>query len=206
MIVGVVADVKQFGLDSEPTMELYFPSLTPKYVMVRTVGDPSRLAASVRREISAIDKDLPIADVRTMDEILTESARSRRWTMALLGAFATLAVVLALIGIYGVIQWSVSQWTREIGIRMALGAPTGQVLRMVVRHALKLSAIGVAIGLGGALALRNILSSLVFDTSTADPAIYISVIILMFAAALLACYLPARRASRADPLAALRWE
>ena len=206
MIVGVVADVKQFGLDSEPTMELYFPSLTPKYVMVRTVGDPSRLAASVRREISAIDKDLPIADVRTMDEILTESARSRRWTMALLGAFATLAVVLALIGIYGVISWSVSQWTREIGIRMALGAPTGQVLRMVVRHALKLSAIGVAIGLGGALALRHILSSLVFDTSTADPPIYISVIILMFAAALLACYLPARRASRADPLAALRWE
>ena len=206
MIVGVVADVKQFGLDSEPTMELYFPSLTPKYVMVRTVGDPLSLAASLRRETSAIDKDLPTADVRTMDEILTESARSRRWTMALLGAFATLAVVLALIGIYGVISWSVSQWTREIGIRMALGAPTGQVLRIVVRYALKLSAIGEAIGLGGALALRNILSSLVFDTSTADPPIYISVIILMFAAALLACYLPARRASSTDPLAALRWE
>jgi ABC-type antimicrobial peptide transport system permease subunit len=206
MIVGVVADVKQFGLDSEPTMELYFPSLTPKYVMVRTVGEPSSLAASLRREISAIDKDLPIADVRTMEEILAESARSRRWTMALLGGFAALAVVLALIGIYGVISWSVAQRTREIGIRMALGAQTGQVLRMVVRYALKLSAIGVAIGLGSAFALRHILSSLVFDTGTADPLIYVAVIILMLAAALLACYLPARRASRADPLDALRWE
>jgi ABC-type antimicrobial peptide transport system permease subunit len=164
------------------------------------------VAGRARREISAIDKDLPIADVGTMNEILAESARSRRWTMALLGGFAILASVLALIGIYGVISWSVAQRTREIGIRMALGAQTGHILRMIVRHALKLSAIGVAIGLGGAFALQHVLSSLVFDTSTADPPIYISVIILMLAAALAACYLPARRASRADPLAALRWE
>ena|ERR1039457_226736 len=141
-----------------------------------------------------------------MDEILAESARSRRWTMGLLGGFAVLAGVLSLIGIYGVISWSVAQRTREIGIHMALGAQTGQVLRMIVRYALKLSAIGVAIGLRGAFALQHVLSSLVFDTSTADPLIYISVIILMLVAALAACYLPARRASRADPLAALRWE
>jgi putative ABC transport system permease protein len=205
-IIGVVADVKQFGLDSEPTMELYFPSVTPKYVIVRTAGDPLSVAAVVRREIGAIDGDLPVTDIRTMEDVVAESARSRRWTMALLGGFAGLALVLALVGIYGVISWSVAQRTREIGIRMALGAQTGQVLRMVVRYALKLSAIGVAIGVGGALALRHVLASFVFETSTADPLTYIAIVMLMLAAALLAGYVPARRASRADPLLALRWE
>jgi putative ABC transport system permease protein len=115
-------------------------------------------------------------------------------------------VVLALVGIYGVMSWTVAQRTREIGIRMALGAQTGQVLTMVVRHALKLSAVGVAIGVGGALALRRVLAGFVFETSAADPLTYIAVVMLMLAAALLAGYVPARRASRADPLVALRWE
>jgi predicted permease len=205
-IIGVVADVKQFGLDSEPTMELYFPNVTPKYILVRTSGDPLSLAAAVRRAIGSIDGDLPVTDLRTMDQVLAESARSRRWTMALLGGFAGLAVVLALVGIYGVMSWTVAQRTREIGIRMALGAQTGQVLTMVVRYALKLSAVGVAIGVGGALALRRVLAGFVFETSAADPLTYIAVVMLMLAAALLAGYVPARRASRADPLVALRWE
>ena len=126
--------------------------------------------------------------------------------MELLSAFAGLALALALVGIYGVMSWAVSQRTREIGIRMALGADRGQVLKMVIRYGAKLCAIGLMIGLGGALALRRVLSDLTFNVSTADPVIYSGAALLMFIAALLACYLPARRASRADPLVALRWE
>jgi putative ABC transport system permease protein len=126
--------------------------------------------------------------------------------MALLAAFATLAVVLALVGIYGVMSWSVAQRTREIGIRMALGAERTQVLRMVIGRGLVLSAAGLALGLAGAFALRRVLSSLVFEVSTADPATYAVVPVLMLGVALLACWVPARRASRVDPSIALRWE
>ena len=205
-IVGVVGDVKQFGLDSDPTMDEYFPDLFVQFLVIRTTGDPSSLAAVVRRHIHAIDPDLPISDVQTMDEVMSESARSRRWTMGLLIAFAGLALVLALVGIYGVMSWSVAQRTREIGIRMALGAQSGQVLAMVLRYALRLTAIGLIIGIAVGFALRRVLASLVFDVSTADPLIYAGVVVLMLSAALLACYVPARRASRADPLTALRWE
>jgi putative ABC transport system permease protein len=205
-IVGVVGDVKQAGLDAEPSMDEYFPSLYVQYLVIRTAGDPSSLAGTVRRQIHAIDADLPISDVQTMDEVVSESARSRRWTMGLLAAFAGLALVLALVGIYGVMSWSVAQRTREIGIRMALGAQSGEVLAMVLRYALRLTTIGLAIGVAGGLALRRVLSTLVFDVSTADPFIYAGAVLLMLAAALLACYVPARRASRADPLVALRWE
>jgi predicted permease len=205
-IVGVVGDVKQLGLDSEPSMDEYFPNLFVQFLVIRTTGDPSSLANAVRRQIHAVDAELPISDIRTMDELMSESARSRRWTMGLLAAFAGLALVLALVGIYGVMSWSVAQRTREIGIRMALGAQSGQVLAMVLRYALRLTAIGLIIGVAGGLALRRVLSSLVFDVSTADPLIYIGAVVLMLAAALLACYVPARRASRADPLVALRWE
>ena len=205
-IIGVAGDVKNFGLDSESSMDLYFPSLTPSYLVVRTAGDPASLAGAVRREIQAIDAGLPISDLRTMDDVLAQSARSRRWTMALLTVFAGLALVLALVGIYGVMSWSVAQRTREIGIRMALGAHRGQVLGMVIGYGMKLSAAGMAIGIAGALALRRVISGLVFEVSTADPAIYGAVALLMLAVALLACYVPARRASQVDPLVALRWE
>jgi len=205
-IIGVAGDVKNFGLDSEAAMDLYFPSLSPKYLVVRTAGDPAPLAAAVRREVEAANPDLPISDVRTMDEILAQSARSRRWTMALLAVFAGLAMVLALVGIYGVMSWTVAQRTREIGIRMALGAGSGQVLGMVIRYGLKLSVLGLAMGAAGAFALRRVLAGLVFDVSPADPAIYLAVALLMLTVALAACYVPARRASRVDPLIALRWE
>jgi putative ABC transport system permease protein len=205
-IIGVAGDVKNFGLDSEPSMDLYFPSLTPSYLVVKSSGDPALLAGAVRREIRAIDPDVPVSDVRTMDDVLAQSARSRRWTMALLSVFAGLALLLALIGIYGVMSWLVSQRTREIGIRVALGAGRGQVVGMVIRYGLRLSAIGASIGIGGAFALRRVLSGLVFEVSTADPLIYGAVAMAMFAVALLACYIPARRAARVDPLIALRWE
>jgi putative ABC transport system permease protein len=202
----VAGDVKNFGLDSEPSMDLYFPSLTPSLLVVKSSGDPALLAGAVRREIQAIDPNLPVSDLRTMDDILAQSARSRRWTMALLAVFAGLALLLALIGIYGVMSWLVAQRTREIGIRMALGASRRQVLGMVIGYGMRLSGVGTAIGIGGAFALRRILSGLVFEVSTADPLIYGAVAMVMLAVALMACYVPARRAAQVDPLIALRWE
>ena len=205
-VIGVVGDIKQFGLDSEPTLDLYFAGLAPSFLIVKTGADPLTLAAAVRREVNAIDAAVPVSDIRTMDEVLSASARSRRWTMALLVAFAGLALVLALIGIYGVMSWTVAQRTREIGIRMALGAARGQVLAMVIRYGIKLSLIGLALGVVGAFAVRQVLATQVFGISTADPWIYGGVGILMIAVSLLACYVPARRAARVDPLIALRWE
>jgi putative ABC transport system permease protein len=205
-IVGVTGDVKQFGLDSEPSLDEYFPSLGAQYLLVRSRGNAASLESAVQREIHLIDAELPISDVRTMDEVVGESSRTRRWTMGLLAAFAGLALLLAVVGIYGVMAWSVMQRTREIGIRMALGARPGQVIAMVLHYALKLAAAGLAIGIVGALALRRVLSSLVFEVGTTDPATYILVAFLLLLAAGLAGYVPARRASRGDPLMALRWE
>jgi putative ABC transport system permease protein len=205
-IVGVAGDVKRFGLDSEPTLDMYFPVAGANYLVIRGSGNIAALAPPVRTAIHAIDPDLPVSDLRTLDDVVAESAHSRRWTMALLAAFASLALALALIGIYGVMAWTVGQRTREIGIRMALGANASQVRAMVVRYSLKLSAWGMAIGLAGAFALRRVLASLVFDVSPSDPAIYAGVAGLLLTAALSASYLPARRASRVDPSVALRWE
>ncbi len=205
-IAGVVGDVKQFGLDSEPSFDRYSPFLAPGYLIVRTTGDPAALAGSVRREIHQADAEVPITEVRTMDQVLAESARWRRWTMALLVAFAALAVALSMVGIYGVMSWSASQRTREIGIRMALGAGRGSVLGLVIRQGLALCGLGLAAGLGGAWMFRRVLAGLVFETGAFDPAAYVAAAGLMVAAGMLACYLPARRASRVDPLVALRWE
>ena len=203
-VVGVVCDVKQFGLDSEPTLDLYSPFLYPASIIVHTAGDPRSITGAVRRAIQKIDPDMAISEVRTMDEVVDQSAQSRRWTMALLASFAALALLLAMIGIYGVMSWTVAQRTREIGVRMALGARSGQVMANVIGHGLKLSAIGMAVGIAGALVLRRFLATLVFDVSTADPLVYSAVAVLMLAVALVACYLPARRATQVDPLIALR--
>jgi putative ABC transport system permease protein len=205
-IVGVAADVKQFGLDSDRTMDLYFPALGSNYLIVRTTGDPGSLSAAVQRELQAIDPALAIADVRTMGEVLAKSAADRRATTALLAAFAALALVLALIGIYGVTSWSVAKRTREIGIRIALGADRPRILRLVLLQGARLSALGLAIGLGGSYALRRVLGTLVFGISPADPSVYAAAAVTLVIAALLACYLPARRASRIPPSTALRWE
>ena len=203
-IAGVVANVKQFGLDSEPTMDLYFPGFTPTYLIVRTSADPSAIAEIVRRKIAEIDPDLPVSDVHTMDQVIAVSAQTRRAIMALMGAFSGLALVLALVGIYGVMSWSVAQRTREIGIRMALGAQTSNVQSMVIGYSMRLCALGLAAGVIGSFALRQVLASLVFGVSTSDPLIYAAAVSLMLAVALLACYIPSRRASRIDPLLALR--
>jgi ABC-type antimicrobial peptide transport system permease subunit len=205
-IVGVVPDVKQFGLDSEPSFDLYYPSLAGQYLIVKASGDPLALRSAVERTIHAIDPELAISDVRSMDEIARESARARRWTMGLLTAFATLAFLLALAGIYGVMSWSVAQRTREVGIRMAVGAQPRQVLVLILRYGIELALLGLALRILSSFALHRTLNSLVFGVSTVDPFIYLSVPVLMFAVALLACYLPARRASNVDPLVSLRYE
>jgi putative ABC transport system permease protein len=205
-IVGVAGDVKQFGLDSEPTLDMYFAAPAANIVVVRAAGNLGALASAAGREIHGIDGEVPVSDVRTMDEVLDESARSRRWTMALLAAFAGLALLLAAVGIYGVMAWMVGQRTREIGIRMALGADAGEVRGMVVGYALKLSAMGMAAGIAGAIALRRVMASLVFDAGSSGPATIAAVAALMLAVAAVATYVPARRASRVDPSIALRWE
>jgi putative ABC transport system permease protein len=205
-IIGVVADVKQFGLDSEPTFDIYYPSLTGQYLIVKTSSDPLAMAGIVERTIHAIDPQLAVSDIRSMEEIARESARTRRWTMGLLVAFASMALLLALVGIYGVMSSSVAQRTREVGIRMALGAQRGQVLALVLRYGVKLALLGLALGIGASFALRHVLTSLVYGVSTGDPLIYFSVPALMFGIALLACYFPARKATSVDPLVSLRYE
>jgi predicted permease len=205
-IIGVAGDVKQFGLDSEQSNDEYFPFLGPPYVIVHTRGDAASLGAAVRRAIHDVDPELPVEDVRTMEQIVAESARSRRWTLALLGAFAALALGLALVGIYGVMAWSVARRTREIGIRVALGAGPGRIAWVVLREGVTLCAAGAGIGLIGAIAARRALASFVFGVSTADPWVYAAVIGVMAAVALAACCVPARRASRVDPIQALRAE
>jgi putative ABC transport system permease protein len=206
-IVGVVGDVKQLGLDAEPTFDMYFPTFqVAGYVVVRTAGSPMALIPHLRGSIHIADPDAPVTDLATMEEVYAESTSSRRWTMTLLGAFAGLALLLALVGIYGVMSWTVAQRTKEIGIRVALGASGAQVLGSVFAYGMRLAGAGLAIGFVGALAARRLLASLVFGVSTADPWIYGSVMLLMMAVAAAACFVPARRASRVDPLVALRWE
>lgn len=203
-IIGVAGDVKQFGLDSEPGFDEYSPVLGTNYLVIRTSGDPLRLAAAARRVIHEIDPELPVSEVLTMQQIAAESARARRSTMQLLAAFAALALVLALVGIYGVMAWSVAARTREIGIRAALGADPRRVMRDVLARGLRLSLAGAAIGIAGAFAGRKVLGSLVFGVSPSDPSIYAGVLVLMALVAGAACYVPARRARDVDAAVVLR--
>jgi putative ABC transport system permease protein len=205
-IIGVAGDVKQFGLDSEPSHDLYYPALDPLTIVVHTAGNPKLLVAPARAAIQSADPEIPVSEIRTMDQVLEESAATQRWTMSLLAAFAGLAMALAVVGTYGVVSWSVTQRTREIGIRVTLGATPKAIVGEVLGHGIRLSAVGLAIGLICAFLLRGSLASLVFDVSPSDPLIFTGVAALMFTVALAACYVPARRASRVDPLIALRWE
>jgi putative ABC transport system permease protein len=201
-----VGDVKQFGLDAEPSFDIYYPSLAGQYLVVKSAGDPLALGAVLERTLHSIDPELAIGDSRSMGQIAAESARTRRWTLGLLAAFASVALLLALVGIYGVISWSVTQRRKEVGIRMALGAQRGQVLALVLRYGLKLTLLGLGLGILASFALRHTLASFVYGVSAEDPIIYACVPVFLFAAALLACYVPARRASGIDPVISLRYE
>jgi len=208
-IVGVVGDVKYTGLDSapEPTMytpyeqNLWWPTM---YLVMRSSVDPAGLAQAVRAQVAALDPLLPMAQVRTMDELLGRSVAEPRFRTTLLGIFAAVALLLATVGIYGVVSYTVGQRTQEFGIRMALGARRQDVLALVLGQGMVLAGIGVAIGLVASLALNRVLAGILFGVSPTDLVTFCAVPLVMVAAALLACYVPARRATRVDPMVALR--
>ena len=209
-IVGVVSDVSQYALDKKPPMQIYLPHAqfptSFNTIVVKTTGDPKALTGSVKNAILAIDKDQAVYSVATVDELLGESIVLRRFVMLLLMVFAAIALILAAIGIYGVMSFVVTQRTREIGIRMALGAQTRDVVAMVLKNGIALAAIGVAVGLVAAFALARLLRSLLFGVTATDAATFALVPAGVVAVVLAACYLPARRASKVNPLVALRIE
>jgi len=209
-IVGVVGDLREEGLMAQPKPEIFVPYLQAPYslmaVVIRSPQDPQRLAGAVRSRVESLDKSLPIYEVITMDQLMAEQVASRKFNMALLGLFAFLAVALAGVGIYGVMTYTVTQRTHEIGIRMALGAEQLDVLRLVLRQGIILAALGICVGFAGALALTRFLSSLLYEVTPRDPVTFVIVSALLGGVALLATYLPARRAAKVDPLVALRYE
>jgi len=209
-IVGVVADTKLYGLDNPARLEVYSPyrqrPSADMNLVVRSAVDPASLTSAIRSAVAAIDKDQPIFDVHTMQQLVDDSISTRRLTLVLLGIFSALALILAAIGIYGVMAYTVALRTQEIGIRMALGAQQKDVLRLVLGQGARIAFFGVAIGLAAAAALGRLLSSLLFSVSASDPITFAAVAVLLISVALLACYIPARRAMRVDPLIALRHE
>ena len=205
-IIGVTGNVHQFGLDAEPTFDVYFVGGWTPYVVVRTASDPVALAAAVTDVIHKADSNLPVTHVMTMEGLLTDSISPRRFSATLVGVFAVLAVVLAAVGIYGVMSYTVSQRTQEIGVRMALGAQLTSVRRMILGQTLKLTLMGVALGLAGAFVVARFLTSLLFGVGVYDPLTFLGVAVLLVAVALAASYVPARRAMRVHPIVALRYE
>ncbi|MCI0339292.1 MAG: ABC transporter permease [Acidobacteria bacterium] len=209
-IIGVTADVKHFGLSQNARPAMFFPQLQEPvrrmYIVVRMEGDPSKAVPTLRGEVSAIDKNLAVSGVRVMEEIVAGSIAPERFTLLLLGIFAALALALAAAGIYGVMSYSVAQRTQEIGIRMALGAQTRDVLRLVVGHGMLLTLCGIAIGLAGSFALTRLMTTLLFGVSATDPITFVAVSLLLIVVALIACLLPARQAAKVDPMIALRYE
>jgi len=211
-IVGVVGDVKRFGLEAEPLPETYYPYAqiehTPQdiYLAVRTAGDLLDSVAAVRQQVSALEAKSEISDVMTMEQRLAPSVAPRRFQMLLFSVFAAVAFLLAAVGVYGVISYSVSRRTHEIGIRMAFGAKPRDVLKLVIRQSMTLVVIGIVIGLAASFALTRLMTSLLFSLSPTDPATFAVITLLLAGVALAACYLPARRAAKVDPMVALRYE
>ncbi|MFY9556566.1 MAG: ABC transporter permease, partial [Blastocatellia bacterium] len=205
-IVGVTGDLRQMGVEEPVKAEMYIPqrqmkdhqAYAPRDLVVRTAVDPMSLVSAVRDEIRAVDPDQPISNIRTMDEVLGQETAPRRLSVTLLTVFAALALLLATLGIYGVLAYFVVQHTPEIGVRLALGAPQSEILKLVLKKGMTLAVMGVAIGLGAAFALTRLMASLLFGLSATDPATFALIALLLTVVALLACYLPARRAMKVD--------
>jgi putative ABC transport system permease protein len=210
-IIGVVRDVRYTALDMAAKAQIYFPFtqfpfFSDRTLVARTESNPLDIVAGVRGEVRAIDKDLPLSYIRTMDELMGRSVSQRRFNMFLLAMLAGLALLLAAIGIYGVVSYSVAQRTHEIGLRMALGAQPGDVRTLVIRQGMRLTLIGVGIGLIAAFGLTRLINRLLYGVSATDPVTFLAITLLLVAVSLLACYIPARRATKVDPLVALRFE
>jgi predicted permease len=209
-VVGVVGDMRHRSLAARPRPELYVPLRQYPHggmtVVVRAAGDPARLARTVKEQVYSLDPHQPLNDVTTLPQLIHRSVSPRRFTLLLLGGFAALALVLAVVGVYGVIAYAVGQRTREIGIRMALGAAGREIRGAVVRPALGLAATGVVLGSGAAWLLGHILSPELYEVSSHDPLTFAVAGCVLLAAAWAACAIPARRAGRVDPIIALRSE
>jgi putative ABC transport system permease protein len=213
-IVGIVGDVRQMGLDEPVKAEMYvpyrqvtdWPYFSPRDLAIRTSGNPSNLVGSVRQIIREVDPDQPISNIATMSEVLGVEAEQRRMGMIMLAAFAGLALLLASLGIYGVLAYFVTQHTNEIGVRIALGANRRNILALVLKKGMSLTLLGVAIGLAVSFALTRLMSSLLFGVNASDPLTFVVVPLLLSLVALLACWIPARRATKVDPMIALRYE
>jgi len=209
-IVGVVGRIKQYTLDSDSRIAFYLPQTQypsrAMNVVLRSRTDPSGLTSGVKKELRELDSDLPMYNVRTMQQRLEESLARRKFSMVLLTGFAGLALALATIGVYGVMAYLVNQGTRELGIRIALGASQRNILALVVRQGMALALAGVAIGLAGAFALTRLMQSLLFDVKATDALTFAAIPLLLTLIALLTSYIPARRAARIDPMISLRSE
>ncbi len=209
-IVGLVGHVKHADLEGESRAQYYMPHsqrAQPRMALVvRTTSDPNSLAGAVRGAIKTLDSDLPVFRVRTMDQFVADSMMQRRFALLLIGVFAGLAMLLAGIGLYGVMAYSVTQRTHELGLRMALGAQRSDVLKLVVRQGMLLAAIGLGIGVAFALLLSRAMKTMLFNVSATDPLIYLLIATTLAAVALFACLIPARRATKVDPMVALRYE
>jgi len=208
-IVGVVQDTRQRELSGEPAAEMYLPFAQSPHrsmaLMIRTTS-PESVVNVVRRDVQSLDPNLPIYGIQTMKNVMSESIAAARFRTLLLAVFAALAFVLAIAGIYGVMSYAVTQRTQEIGIRMALGARSLDVLKLIIRNGMLLAAIGATIGLAGAFALTRLMTSLLFGVSPTDVFTFSLVTTVLLLVALSACYIPARRAAKVDPLVALRYE
>jgi predicted permease len=209
-VVGVVGDVRHIGVDTAPRPTVYANALQRRpssdlSVVVRALVPPSSLVPSLRQTVRSLDPELPV-DFQTLDQIFSSSLDQRRFSLVIFGVFGVVALLLAAMGIYGVTAYSVAQRTQEIGIRMALGARMVDVLRLILSSAMTLALFGAAFGVAGALALTRLMSALLFGVTPTDLPTFAGVLIGLVAVALVACYLPARRATKVDPLVALRYE
>ncbi|MFY9608146.1 MAG: ABC transporter permease [Blastocatellia bacterium] len=209
-IVGVVQDVRYFGRDDELRGLVYVPHTQNTWrsmsLSVRTTGDPAAMISAIRDQVWSVDKDLAIANPSTMKAILARSVAPQRFSMILLAVFAAVAMVLATVGVYSVLSYTVAQRSHELGVRMALGAQTGDVVKLVLVHGMRLTCIGTAIGVLSAFAVTRLLKSLLYEVSTTDPATFAAVTVLLLGTGLAACLIPARRAAKVDPMVALRYE
>jgi len=210
-VIGIVSDMRERGLEAGPTLAVYFPSggalaTTTLQLVVHTQGRSQDVVPALRTTVAAVDASLPVSSIRTLEEVVTASLAARRMTMWLIGAFAGLALLLALAGVYGVLAYSVTRRTSEIGVRLALGAEHGRVVKTVLSQGIRPVLIGAALGLTCAMAASRLMTSMLFEVSPYDPTTYVAVVAAVLCVATLACYLPARRVLRVDPATALRTE